>query len=247
MADQYLSDLPEASDITDTKVYGEQSDVAKQFDAQLFKGDKGDKGDTGDTGATGPQGATGSAGADGADGQGVPTGGTPEQILSKINGTDYNTQWVDKPGTGGFSANTDGTPCNITAIRADGTACALSAGASGSNFRFDSAGNFQIQSQPKSDIVAGNGDNMATLMTLTNGGDLTVTGTVEGRNMTTDGSKLDNIEPNATADQTGAEMVTAINTELGSTDWQSSGGTVISVGTTAPSSPSTGDLWVDTN
>ncbi len=32
---------------------------------------------------------------------GVPAGGTIEQILSKINGTDYNTHWVDKPTGGG--------------------------------------------------------------------------------------------------------------------------------------------------
>lgn len=40
---------------------------------------------------TGPTGATGSAGAAGP---GVPTGGTAGQVLEKINGTDYNTQWA---------------------------------------------------------------------------------------------------------------------------------------------------------
>lgn len=40
------------------------------------------KGATGDTGATG---------------QGVPTGGTAGQVLSKIDGTDYNTQWSSLP------------------------------------------------------------------------------------------------------------------------------------------------------
>jgi len=37
----------------------------------------------------GPQGATGPAGA------GVPTGGTKGQVLSKVSGTDYDTQWRD--------------------------------------------------------------------------------------------------------------------------------------------------------
>ena len=32
-------------------------------------------------------------GADGADGQGVPTGGSQFQILRKVNGDDYNTEW----------------------------------------------------------------------------------------------------------------------------------------------------------
>jgi hypothetical protein len=44
---------------------------------------------TGATGATGPAGVTGSAGP------GVPAGGTAKQVLSKIDGTNYNTQWVD--------------------------------------------------------------------------------------------------------------------------------------------------------
>ncbi len=56
------------------------------------EGPQGPAGPTGPTGATGPAGADGS---DGADGQGVPTGGTAGQVLSKIDGTDYNTRWVD--------------------------------------------------------------------------------------------------------------------------------------------------------
>jgi hypothetical protein len=40
------------------------------------------------TGSTGPTGATGPAGP------GVPVGGTAGQVLSKINSTDYNTQWI---------------------------------------------------------------------------------------------------------------------------------------------------------
>ncbi len=52
-------------------------------------------------GATGPQGA---AGANGTNGQGVPTGGTANQVLSKIDGTNYNTQWVT-PTSGGGGAS----------------------------------------------------------------------------------------------------------------------------------------------
>lgn len=36
-------------------------------------------------------------GATGADGQGVPTGGTAGQLLSKIDAADFNTEWVDAP------------------------------------------------------------------------------------------------------------------------------------------------------
>lgn len=51
------------------------------------QGPQGLKGDTGDTGPQGPQGATG------ATGPGVAAGGTAGQVLTKINSTDYNTQW----------------------------------------------------------------------------------------------------------------------------------------------------------
>ena len=51
----------------------------------------GPTGPQGDAGPTGPPGATGATGPTGA---GVPIGGTTNQVLSKINGTDYNTQWI---------------------------------------------------------------------------------------------------------------------------------------------------------
>ena len=47
-------------------------------------------------GPVGPKGDTGSAGANGAPGPagpGVPVGGAAGQVLSKINATDFNTQW----------------------------------------------------------------------------------------------------------------------------------------------------------
>lgn len=58
------------------------------------------KDDTGTTtslqgapGATGAAGSNGTNGTNGTNGQGVPTGGTTGQVLSKIDATDYNTQW----------------------------------------------------------------------------------------------------------------------------------------------------------
>lgn len=76
-------------------------------------GPQGPKGDTGDTGPqgpqgntgpqgnVGPQGPTGDTGPQGSPGQGVPTGGTTGQVLSKIDATDYNTQWTTSSGGGG--------------------------------------------------------------------------------------------------------------------------------------------------
>lgn len=39
-------------------------------------------------------GTAGTNGTNGTNGQGVPTGGTAGQVLTKVNGTDYNTQWT---------------------------------------------------------------------------------------------------------------------------------------------------------
>ena len=43
-------------------------------------------------------------------------------------------------------------------------------------------------------------------------GNITISGTVDGRDVSVDGAKLDNIEANATADQTASEILTAIKT-----------------------------------
>jgi hypothetical protein len=45
-------------------------------------------------GAPGPMGPTGPAGADGENGVGVPPGGDAGDILAKVDGTDYNTEWI---------------------------------------------------------------------------------------------------------------------------------------------------------
>lgn len=39
-------------------------------------------------------------------GQGVPAGGTAGQILSKVDGTDYNTEWIDAPSGGDIETYT---------------------------------------------------------------------------------------------------------------------------------------------
>ena len=82
---------------------------------QGIQGIQGVKGDTGDTGATGSQGiqgiqglqgSNGSNGTNGSNGVGVPTGGSVGQVLAKINGTDYNTEWIT-PSAGGSSSEMD--------------------------------------------------------------------------------------------------------------------------------------------
>ena len=79
-------------------------------------GEKGDKGDIGPIGPEGPIGPKGDAGAQGAEGPqgpigetgpkgdpgpagpGVPAGGVAGQVLTKVDGTDYNTEWKDASG-----------------------------------------------------------------------------------------------------------------------------------------------------
>lgn len=58
-------------------------------------------GEPGAPGADGADGADGTDGVDGVDGVGVPVGGTTGQVLAKIDGTNYNTQWVTPSGGGG--------------------------------------------------------------------------------------------------------------------------------------------------
>ena len=61
--------------------------------AQGIQGPAGQKGEQGDPGPQGTAGAKGDPGAQGPAGEGVPTGGTAGQVLTKVDGTNYNTQW----------------------------------------------------------------------------------------------------------------------------------------------------------
>lgn len=115
-------------------------------------GATGPTGATGTTGATGATGPTGATGSTGASGQGVPTGGSSGQILSKIDGTNYNTQWInagggaanplldtylfststamDNPGTGNFRLN-NSTGSSVTQV-----AFADTSNSSSNNFEY---------------------------------------------------------------------------------------------------------------
>ncbi len=62
------------------------------------------------------QGAAGTDGLDGADGQGVVTGGTAGQVLAKIDGTNYNTEWISLSAvaTSGNYADIAGKPTDLS-------------------------------------------------------------------------------------------------------------------------------------
>jgi len=78
--DLYLDDL--TSDYYQKSAGTWGSPVGNLKGLEGDKGDQGDKGDKGDTGNPG---------------QGVPTGGSANQYLEKIDGTNYNTQWTTPP------------------------------------------------------------------------------------------------------------------------------------------------------
>lgn len=59
-------------------------------------------------------------GTDGAAGQGVPTGGTAGQVLAKVDGTDYNTQWVTPSGGGGGACKAASKKYNSSSISVSG-------------------------------------------------------------------------------------------------------------------------------
>lgn len=84
----YARDIPAATLVNGTEeVFGFQNEELRKFPRSLFKGDSGTNG------------TNGLAGINGDDGIGVPAGGTIGQVLAKVDGTDYNTEWVDRAGS----------------------------------------------------------------------------------------------------------------------------------------------------
>ena len=58
-------------------------------------------------------------GAQGPAGVGVPSGGTAGQVLSKIDSTNYNTQWVDQTGGGGAVSSVNGHTGVVVLTKSD--------------------------------------------------------------------------------------------------------------------------------
>ena len=73
---------------------------------QGIQGPQGEQGVQGDQGIQGIQGPQGEQGIQGTAGVGVPVGGSAGQVLAKIDGTDYNTEWVAAGGSAVWGAIT---------------------------------------------------------------------------------------------------------------------------------------------
>lgn len=99
----------------------------------IRSGAVGPQGDAGPQGPAGADGAPGADGADGADGVGVPEGGLPEQVLTKVSGDDYDTEWgyvqdvylTVENASGGTL--TKGAPLHITGENASGNPTVIAA------------------------------------------------------------------------------------------------------------------------
>ena len=98
---------------------------------------------------------------------------------------------------------TRGASSNITCSDSSGS---LNINTGGANTRMTIAANGQVDFATNVDCNAG----------LDVTGNITVSGTVDGRDVASDGSKLDGIESGATADQSASEILTAIKTVDGS-------------------------------
>lgn len=72
-------------------------------------GAPGAPGAVGPIGPAGADGAPGAVGPAGAAGPGVPAGGTAGQILSKVDGTNYNTQWINRVEAYSFAVSDETT------------------------------------------------------------------------------------------------------------------------------------------
>ena len=77
-------------------------------------GPQGLQGETGPQGPAGAPGPQGPAGTPGANGQGVPTGGAANQVLAKLDGTDFNTAWVTPSAGGSAYPNVEVSVTNTT-------------------------------------------------------------------------------------------------------------------------------------
>ena len=78
------------------------------------QGDQGPQGIQGVQGEVGPEGPQGIQGDTGATGTGVAPGGSANQVLAKVDATDFNTQWVDAGGGSGTVTSVGVTSSDLT-------------------------------------------------------------------------------------------------------------------------------------
>lgn len=154
--------------------------------------------------------------ADGTKLDGIESGATADQTKADIDALGINADQVDGIEASQFVRNDDSDTISVThTIKFDSTAAKL-------NFRSNPTNeNTYVDFLDTSGVRRGymgyaggklqlNGSWSAT-SSFDITGNLTLTGTVDGRDVATDGAKLDGIESGATADQTAGEIEAIVN------------------------------------
>ena len=191
-------------------------------------GSNGAKGQKGQTGSTGTTGTTGSTGTKGQKGELGPNGGASHYVNTNSSYGKYRL-WGDSStyAIGMVSGQTHGDLNDYAMtfqmnsdddrgfVWRDSSMTSAQAAMS-----LSTRGRLNVADQVKigygiSDTSTSSYD-LQVSGTAHVTGNITTGGTVDGRNVATDGTKLDTIETNATADQTAAQILTAIKTVDGS-------------------------------
>ena len=94
----------------ETNIKGPKGDPGTPGGPPGPTGPAGADGAPGAPGTPGTPGAPGAAGATGATGPGVAPGGVTDQVLAKVDNTDYNTKWTTAGGGGSTVYMSDTAP-----------------------------------------------------------------------------------------------------------------------------------------
>jgi Cu/Ag efflux protein CusF len=211
------------------------------------------------TSLPGPQGATGPQGIKGDTGIGIPSGGVAGQVLAKNSNTDYDSHWITAAGMGDMlSAVYDPTGKNADAFDVDNHVSGitnrvftatektkLSGIATGATAYTDAMADARVTSGITGKVDKVTGKQLSTEdYTTTEKNKLS--GIAEGAEV--------NVNADWNASSGDAQILNKPTIPTAVSDLSNDSGfvigsglTKITVGTTEPSTPSTGDLWVDTN
>jgi hypothetical protein len=199
---------------------------------------RGDVGATGAQGIQGIQGITGATGSTGATGPGVAVGGTAGQYLTKIDGTNYNTQWSTLSLPAGIVTTSDTGTVTSTMIT-DGTIVNADINASAAIDKTKISGTA---------ITAGDTGTVTSTM-IANAtivaGDIAPTTITDAQIALTANIDATKVQGTVATGGTANQVLKKVDGTDYNTTWGTIAGAVYQA--SAPSSPQTGDVWVDSD